>query len=193
MKKNVSVSVFLSLLLLIGGGVDGVADKHDDGHGSASTGHRRDPRRMFGRFVKLDVTDESIAAFGSGVIDRIDADVDDDRSRSDPMAANESGASTSGHDNVGATNVLLQVACTRVARGHRAVRAQQQQPDGLTDDITASHHCRQRQCRASNGVGRTNSVFAVEWRPSAPEHVHDATGGARKAMERVEAATERQH
>jgi len=60
------------------GGFHGVVEEHGDGHGTDAAGDGGDEGGLFGNRLEVDVADQAVAALAGGVVDAVDADVDDD-------------------------------------------------------------------------------------------------------------------
>ena len=81
-------------------------------------------------------------AFGGQAFarDAIDADVDDQRARLDPVALDHLGLADGGDEHVGATDDFGQIAGARMGDGDGAAFAQQQLRHGLADQDRAPDH-----------------------------------------------------
>ena len=89
------------------------------------------------RLLEGDIADHARFA-GGGVRDAVDADVDDDGARFEPVAAHEVRSAHGCDDDVGAAALLRQIPRARVCDGNRAVCLQEELQHGFADDVGAT-------------------------------------------------------
>mmetsp|Transcript_29676 Transcript_29676/g.78865 ORF Transcript_29676/g.78865 Transcript_29676/m.78865 type:complete len:409 (+) Transcript_29676:137-1363(+) len=120
--------------------VECVLEQHRDRHRADAARHRRDrPRHLLGG-LKVHVADEHVAALVGRARLRVDAHVDDDAARLEPIPLDHLRIADGGDDNVSAAHVRRQVGGARVADGHGRVHRLQQVRDGHADDVRPAEH-----------------------------------------------------
>mmetsp|Transcript_68604 Transcript_68604/g.174177 ORF Transcript_68604/g.174177 Transcript_68604/m.174177 type:complete len:386 (+) Transcript_68604:647-1804(+) len=108
------------------GQVQRVLQQHGDGHRPHASGHGRDPRSdALGR-REVHIADEAVPQFFRGVLDGVDADVDDNAARLQPLALHEVGLADGSHDDVGLANEGHHVLRARVAHGDSGIHGLQE-------------------------------------------------------------------
>src|SRR6185369_7341159 len=116
-----------------GGRDEGVADEAGDGHGADAAGDGRNRAGDLERLVERDVAKKLARAVR--LLDPFLTDVDDCRSRLDPIATHQFWPAYGGDHNVGSTNDIENVLSARVGDGDGAVLTQQQHRHRLADDV----------------------------------------------------------
>lgn len=132
--------MFLRELVLLFGGLEGVAHEEGDGHGADAAWDGSDGGAFGGDFGEIHVAGEAVAVFRGGVFDAVDADVDDDGARFDPIGFDHFGATDGGDDDVGAAANGGEVVRTGVGDGDGGVNAfcHEKECHGLADDHGAT-------------------------------------------------------
>lgn len=104
----------------------------DDGHGADATGDGGDVGGALCCGFEIDIAvDDAIGCFGESA-------VDDDGSGFNPIAFDELGGSSGDDEEIGASDVLGQIACARMAHGDGCIVALEHEANRLADDVAAT-------------------------------------------------------
>ncbi len=113
--------LLLSVTVLSLTGLHCVFHEHGNGHGTDAAGDGGDFGAERGDVVEIDIADDAEAGFARGVVDAVDADVDDNGSGGHHVGGNEAGTTDGGDDDVGGAENSGEVLCARVAESDSGV------------------------------------------------------------------------
>jgi hypothetical protein len=133
----------LLFFCLVASGSDGVEEEHGDGHGADAAGDGGDEGRFFFYVFEIDVANEPESRFFGGVIDAINADIDNDGAGFNHVGGDGIERAGGGDDDIGATRVVGEIFCAGVADGDCGVAEgaflDEDIGQGFTDDIASAN------------------------------------------------------
>jgi len=115
-----------------------VFEQHGDGHRADPAGDRSDVGSDLRHLVEGDVPHG--LQFAVGAWDAVNAHVDDDGPRLDPVGLDESGYTGGGDQHIRPPGILLNSPGVLVARDDGGLQSHQHDGDGLADDVRSPHH-----------------------------------------------------
>ena len=115
--------------------VEGVAKEHGNGHGTDAAGNGGDLAGILLGGLVVDVAHQPVSTLGAGIVDAVDADVDDDGTLLDPVALDHLGPSDGGHDDVGVLDDAGNVVRLAVDDGNGGIAMHEEHGHGQTDEV----------------------------------------------------------
>ena len=123
-------------------GFDGVVEEHCDCHRADAAGDGGYEGGLFFYVLEIHVADETIAGFFGGVLNAINADVDDYRAIFNHIGGDGIWIAGGGDDDIGSFRVVGEIFCASVADGYGGVAEgaflDEYIGKGFTDDIASA-------------------------------------------------------
>ena len=128
------------------GGVQCIFQQAGSGHRTYSTRNRSDPGGAFAGWSEFNVAQQAPVGLA------VDAHIDDDRPRLDPLTLHQTGDTGRYHDQISSANVLFEVAGEAMGHGGGAASQEQFQRHRATDNVGCAHDDRIQTVQIDTGA-----------------------------------------